>query len=147
MAIQFKKANQEDHEVVMNIWVDSARATHHFLKEDDFLSIEDKLRTIYLHQIKDLWLISVEGEMVGFLGMDENKVEMLFIHSSAMKKGLGRAALDFARTRCSDLLVDVNEQNESGVKFYLHYGFEIIGRSEMDGEGMPYPLLHLKLSS
>lgn len=143
--IEFKKATQKEHEQIMQIWVKSVRATHHFLSEEDLLSITQKLRDLYLNQIEDLWLIMNDNQPKGFLGMDENKVEMLFVHPDAMGKGLGRAALDFARARHNDLLVDVNEQNEAGVSFYQYYGFEVIGRSQTDGEGMPYPILHLKM--
>ena len=39
----------------------------------------------------------------------------------------------------------MNEQNEQAVGFYLHQGFVIAGRSELDGTGKPYPILHLQL--
>jgi putative acetyltransferase len=41
--------------------------------------------------------------------------------------------------------VDVNEQNPQGVGFYRHMGFEQVGRSELDGQGNPFPLLHMRL--
>jgi putative acetyltransferase len=41
--------------------------------------------------------------------------------------------------------VDVNEQNEQAVGFYLKIGAEIIGSSELDGLGKPFPLLHTRL--
>ncbi len=40
---------------------------------------------------------------------------------------------------------DVETQVDAG--FYLHTGFEIVGRSERDGLGKPYPLLHLHLAT
>lgn len=43
--------------------------------------------------------------------------------------------------------VDVNEQNVSAAGFYLHRGFEVVGRSETDEAGRPYPLLHLRLGA
>jgi putative acetyltransferase len=42
--------------------------------------------------------------------------------------------------------VDVNEQNPQGVAFYRYMGFEPVGRSELDGQGNPFPLLHMRLS-
>ena len=42
--------------------------------------------------------------------------------------------------------LDVNEQNLQALGFYLKQGFEVIGRSEVDGMGQPYPLLHMRLS-
>ena len=41
--------------------------------------------------------------------------------------------------------LDVNEQNPQALGFYLHEGFEVVGRSQTDGLGQPYPLLHLRL--
>lgn len=41
--------------------------------------------------------------------------------------------------------VDVNEQNVQGVGFYTHKGFDIFKRSELDEQGNPFPILHMKL--
>jgi len=41
--------------------------------------------------------------------------------------------------------VDVNEQNPQAIGFYEHIRFEIINRSELDGLGKPYPILHMQL--
>lgn len=43
--------------------------------------------------------------------------------------------------------LDVDEQNAQAVGFYLHYGFQVVGRSETDGMGEPFPLLHMRLRS
>jgi putative acetyltransferase len=42
--------------------------------------------------------------------------------------------------------VDVNEQNHQAFGFYQRFGFAVTGRSDTDGQGKPYPLLHLGLS-
>ena len=82
---------------------------------------------------------------MGFIGIAENHVEMLFIEPDLRGKGIGRALLDHARRSRNRISVDVNEQNPEAVGFYLHYGFVQTGRSQLDGEGRPFPLLHLKL--
>lgn len=38
---------------------------------------------------------------------------------------------------------DVNEHSPRAVSFYLANGFVIHSRSETDGQGNPFPLLHL----
>ena len=75
------------------------------------------------------------------------QVEMLFVDPAFQRRGIGRALLDFARRRWPCLLLDVNEQNGAAAQFYFKYGFTAIGRSELDGQGRPYPLLHLCLQS
>jgi putative acetyltransferase len=41
------------------------------------------------------------------------------------------------------MTTDVNEQNAQAVGFYEHMGFTRTGRSPLDGQGRPYPLIHL----
>lgn len=41
--------------------------------------------------------------------------------------------------------VDVNEQNNHALGFYEHIGFKVVGRSPLDGQGEPYPILHMAL--
>jgi putative acetyltransferase len=40
----------------------------------------------------------------------------------------------------------VNEQNPAACRFYQACGFVVIGRSEVDDAGRPYPLLHMRLA-
>lgn len=49
------------------------------------------------------------------------------------------------RLKGPGLQVDVNEQNPKAHTFYKKYGFVQIGRSELDGSGKPFPLIHMQL--
>ena len=40
-----------------------------------------------------------------------------------------------------------NNNNNNAITFYTNNGFSVFGRSETDGTGKPYPLLHMKLRS
>ncbi|MGA8135511.1 MAG: GNAT family N-acetyltransferase [Pseudomonas gingeri] len=94
----------------------------------------------------ELWVaVDAKDCPQGFIGLNENHVEMLFIEPDLRGKGVGRALLDHARSSRSQMSVDVNEQNPEAAGFYLHYGFIQTGRSPLDGEGRPFPLLHLSL--
>ena len=53
--------------------------------------------------------------------------------------------MEYARDKKHMDKVDVNEQNEKALQFYLHLGFQIIGRDETDSMGKPFPILHLQL--
>jgi putative acetyltransferase len=57
---------------------------------------------------------------------------------------VGKSLLMFAINELNAIELDVNEQNPQAIGFYLKQGFEVIGRSETDGLGEPYPLLHLR---
>jgi putative acetyltransferase len=48
------------------------------------------------------------------------------------------------RCGCRERLIpDVSEQNPQAAGFSVRQGFVAVGRSETDGEGRPFPLLHL----
>ncbi|MDD2090335.1 acetyltransferase [Pseudomonas guariconensis] len=140
-----RQATNADHPHLLNIWLRSVRATHHFLQESDIEELLPQLRDIYLPAV-ELWVaVDAEDCPLGFVGLSENHVEMLFIEPGLRGKGIGRTLLDHARRSRSQMSVDVNEQNPDAVGFYLHYGFIQTGRSPLDGEGRPFPLLHLSL--
>lgn len=140
-----RQATNADHPLLLNIWQRSVRATHHFLQESVIEELLPQLRDNYLPAV-ELWVaVDTEDSPLGFIGLNENHVEMLFIEPDLRGKGIGRALLDHARSSRKQMSVDVNEQNPEAVGFYLHYGFVQTGRSPLDGEGRPFPLLHLSL--
>lgn len=140
-----RQATNADHPLLLDLWLRSVRATHHFLQPSDIDALLPQLRDVYLPAV-ELWVAVDEQERpLGFIGLNEKHVEMLFIEPDLRGQGIGRALLDHARRSKGELSVDVNEQNPKAVGFYLHYGFVQTGRSPLDGEGRPFPLLHLSL--
>ena len=102
--------------------------------------VRDGLSAVPLIAARD-----VRGRIDGFAGVAGDMLEMLFVHARARGRGIGRAlllrAVDAGVTR-----LDVNEQNPDGLGFYRHMGFEVVGRSPVDGQGRPFPLLHMSLA-
>jgi putative acetyltransferase len=79
------------------------------------------------------------------MGVERDKIEMLFVAPQARGTGIGRQLISYAVNELNARYVDVNEQNPQAVGFYEKMGFEIFGRSELDAQGNPYPLLHMRL--
>ena len=135
-----------DDPVLGTLWERSVRATHDFLSEDDIQRLLPLVRDCYLPMpALEVWVYEDTQGIGGFVGTGGNNVEMLFIDPNRRGQGIGRQLLDFVRARHDTLRVDVNEQNPQAVGFYLHYGFIQTGRSPVDGEGKPFPLLHMAL--
>ncbi len=132
----------DTHELTA-LWQAAVEATHDFLNADDIAHYHDQVRDIYLPAL-EVWVATDNtGAALGFIGLAENKVEMLFVDPMMHKQGTGRALLDHAHKLKGLLSVDVNEQNPQALGFYLKYGFTRTGRSETDSEGKPFPLIHL----
>jgi putative acetyltransferase len=136
----------EEFTRVVEVWEASVRATHHFVTEANIQFFKPLVRKALAAMAALACVRDDEGQVAGFIGVACGKVEMLFLAPSYRGQGGGRRLLRYAVTRLGARTVDVNEQNEQAVGFYLRMGFEVVGRSELDGTGKPYPLLHLQLS-
>jgi putative acetyltransferase len=136
----------EDFSRVVDVWEASVRATHDFVSEDDIQFFRPLVRD-GLRAVAQLACVRDErGAVVGFAGVTGVKVEMLFVHPDWRGQGIGRRLLLHAATVFGAQMLDVNEQNPQAVGFYLRMGFEVVGRSELDDFGKPYPLLHMRLA-
>lgn len=140
------KVKPDEHDTLLDIWESSVRATHHFLKEENILFYK---QTIHEHKYFEMVELACvrdkNGNILGFLGTNEDNLEMLFVHANSIGKGIGRALLNHAINEVKITKVDVNEQNTQAVGFYLHHGFKTVNRSELDGTGKPFPILHMEL--
>lgn len=139
-----QRASTHNFEEILVIWEASVRATHHFLKEEDILFYKPLIRNKYLYAVELFCFKDKHDKILGFLGSSEDKIEMLFIHPSYKEKGIGKALLRYAVETLGIHKVDVNEQNEQALGFYKHFGFTVVGRTELDGMGKPYPILYLE---
>ncbi|WP_406704030.1 acetyltransferase [Sodalis sp.] len=133
-----------DNPLLVALWERSVRASHHFLRETDIDALRTLVAQRYLPAL-DVW-VAEEGQhgLRGFIGLSDNHVEMLFIEAAARGGGIGQRLLDYAVALRGDLTLDVNEQNHQALGFYQHYGFVQTGRSEVDAQGNPFPLLHMQ---
>ncbi|MCH7296793.1 GNAT family N-acetyltransferase [Acinetobacter higginsii] len=140
------KASQDDHLTLLNIWEKSVRATHDFLPETMIAELKPLILNEYFHHVQ-LNKYVIDQQIVGFLGTSDDNIEMLFILPEYRRSGIGKALLDFAVKQLQIYKVDVNEQNLQAVNFYQKMGFHTMSRSELDGQGNPYPLLHLQITA
>ena len=140
-----QKAAENDFTEITEVWEASVRASHHFLTNEDILFFKPLIPE-YLKSVKLYCARNEEKLITAFLGTADDKIEMLFVHPSQMGKGIGKRLLHFAIENLKARRVDVNEQNEKAVGFYLHSGFVVRSRDELDGLGKPFPILHLELA-
>lgn len=138
-----RRAAAEDFSALAALWRRSVEATHDFLLPGDLERIGAQMADVYLPGVGEVWLAEAPVAPAGFLGCDGPHVQMLFVEPEFFGRGVGGALLRHARNRHGALHLEVNEQNARALAFYQRQGFEITGRSPLDSEGRPYPLLHL----
>jgi len=125
------------------IWRSAVDATHGFVSADDLDQIEAAMPAEYLPSVQ-LTVAEVDGQLVGFAGTAAHRLEMLFVENAFRGGGIGSALLEYVVQEQGVTELDVNEQNPHAVAFYASRGFAVIGRSETDEAGYPYPLLHMR---
>nr|WP_295273551.1 GNAT family N-acetyltransferase [uncultured Blautia sp.] len=144
--VQVQERTQQLIRQLLNVWESSVRATHDFLSEEEIIKIREYV-PMAIENVEHLIIAEKEsGEPAAFMGIDGNRLEMLFLSPEARGKGLGKRLLQYGIETYNIQELTVNEQNPQAVGFYEHMGFQTYKRTDHDEEGNPYPLLYMRLS-
>jgi putative acetyltransferase len=145
--VRIRRGTPEDVTRALEIWRSAVDATHRFLTPEDRREIDVIVAEQFLPNA-GLWLAIDDADRpMGFMTMHGSAIDALFVDAAAHGQGYGTLLVDHARSLHPNLTVDANEQAANAVAFYLSRGFRAVGRSEIDGEGRPYPLIHLALAA
>lgn len=142
--VQINKRDSILVQKLLDVWESSVKTTHLFLSVDEINNIKQ-----YVPQaIKDVSILVIaenkNGNPVGFMGVDDKRLEMLFVLDKYRGQGIGKQLLQYGIENYSINELTVNEQNPRAKGFYEHMGFEVYKRTELDEQGNPYPLLYMK---
>ncbi len=127
---------------LIDVWEKAVRSTHHFLAEEDLDYYRSRIRDIYFDAV-DLYVVR-NPNVLAFMGLSDDMIEMLFVLPSEQGKGYGSALLNFAFEEKHIRKIDVNEQNTEAYQFYINRGYHAVSRDEVDADGKPYPIIHLE---
>lgn len=147
--LQLEVPRAGDFDQLTELWEGAVRATHRFLDDAEIANLRPFVREHYLPGAN---LIGIrdrdrddDGTWLAFMGVSGDELEALFVHHDAHRRGIGRRLAEHAIHALGVKRVDVNEQNPGAVAFYERMGFTVAGRSERDGQGRPFPILHMRM--
>jgi putative acetyltransferase len=143
--MKVRRGGAADIPRALAIWRDAVDATHGFLTPEHRAEI-DEIVVGWLPTV-ERWMIDDGGRPAGFLVMDGDMIDALFVDPALHGRGFGTALLNHALTLSPAATVDASEQASNALAFYLARGFVVTGRSETDPQGRPYPLVHLRYPS
>ena len=145
----WKKNKEERKENFINqlleVWEDSVKATHTFLSNEEIEKIKEYVPQALIGISHLIIETDKKGIPIAFMGIEENKLEMLFIKNSERGKGIGKQLLNYGIENCGVNDLAVNEDNPQAKEFYEHMGFKVYQRHELDDQGNPYPVLYMRL--
>ena len=140
---ELKVRKKETIKELYDIWEKSVRATHLFLTENDIKNISQYVMPA-LKKVENLIILEYKNKIAGFIGIENKKIEMLFLDPVNAGLGFGRKLIEYAKKNYRVNEVAVNEQNENAYKFYEHMGFKVYKRSEYDEQGNSFPILYMR---
>ena len=141
--LKIKALDQETENKLLVIWESSVRATHNFLSDPEINNIK-KYVPHALRRVSHLIVAYDENEPVAFMGINDLKLEMLFVAANQRGTGIGKALITYGINNLDINELAVNEQNPGARGFYEHMGFKAVERFEFNDQGNPYPILIMK---
>ena len=130
---------------LLEVWESSVRATHLFLSENEIENIKQYVPQALKEVTYLIIVVNEANNPIAFMGIENNKLEMLFVSADERGKGIGTQLMQYGIKKYSVNELTVNEQNPNAKRFYKHNGFEVYKRTETDEQGNPYPLLYMKI--
>ena len=109
----------------MQIWLHGNLDAHAFIAAsfwtEHFEMVHDLLpqAELYVHENE------APRQIDGFIGLTENHIEGIFVAKSARSKGIGRALLEYAKSRKPRLTLSVYQKNERALAFYRREQFAV----------------------
>ena len=126
-----------------SVWESSVTATHDFLSPSEIAAIKSYIPQALI-DVPHLIIAEAKDRPIAFMGIAEQKLEMLFLAPEWRGHGLGKLLLLYGIEHHQIMEVTVNEQNPLAQGFYEHMGFRTHKRTKHDEQGAPYPLLYMK---
>jgi len=118
-----RKFENKDIESVMNIWKNENIKAHNFIKkeywENNYEYVKNMLPNAEVYVYED------NNEIIGFIGMNRNYIEGIFVSSDYQDKGIGTQLLNKGKENKNSLKLSVYKKNVNAINFYKKNGFKI----------------------
>lgn len=118
-------AAQNDYSHLIDIWLEASIKAHHFIDSSFWINSAQKMKDIYLPSSKT-WILEDESYSIkGFVSVVDHHIAALFISPAHQGEGYGSTLLQFIKTKCDQLSLNVYALNEQAIHFYQKHGFRI----------------------
>tara|TARA_B110000208_G_scaffold9886_1_gene12573 strand:- start:383 stop:829 length:447 start_codon:yes stop_codon:yes gene_type:complete len=134
--LEFKVGTGSDAVEISQMLEDWAEATSWIPQVHSALERADYGRWLLDHT--KVTILRHEGQSVGFLALEDNIVQSLYIKDGFQRLGFGQAAMRYAQEQFNELRLWVFQANDGAQQFYQKMGFEALETS--DGQDNDYGL-------
>ena len=122
-----RELRKADINKVANIWLDTNITAHYFIPaqywQNNFELVKELLlqATVYVYEHNQ--------EIQGFIGLNDEYVEGIFVSDEMQSRGIGKILLDYIKDKKDRLQLKVYQKNVRAMSFYQREGFTIQSES------------------
>ena len=136
MSLHFTRADLSDATEISAILEEWYLANSWIPPVHDPVERADYGRVLLDHS--EVTMLHWRGQCVGFLALERDIVQSLYIRSQFQRRGFGRAAMSYAQSQCDQLRLWVFQSDRRAQGFYRSLGFQVVETS--DGQDNDYNL-------
>lgn len=112
---------EKDVDIVAKIWLETNIKAHVFVASNYWKEHYEIIKDMFLQA--EVYVYEIEKEIMGFIGLDKEYIEGIFVLDQYQKRGIGKALLNHVKARKEHLSLNVYHKNLNAILFYQREGF------------------------
>lgn len=120
-----RRLEHRDLEDVVRIWLEASLAAHDFIPAAYWQEKTTDMRDTYLLQSETFVYENERLQPSGFLSLVDNYIAAVFVAPDMQGQGIGKALIQYAKSKHTILSLGVYSRNRKSVEFYLRQGFVV----------------------
>ena len=118
-----RKFEKNDINPVMQIWKNENIKAHKFISKEYWKNNYNYVKEILPNA--EIYVYVLKENIVGFIGINENYIEGIFIDTNNQWKGIGTSLLNKVKENRDNLTLSVYKKNINAINFYKKNDFII----------------------
>ena len=112
---------EKDVDIVAKIWLETNIKAHVFVASSYWEEHYEMVKDMFLQA--EVYVYEIEKEIMGFIGLDKEYIEGIFVLDQYQKRGIGKALLNHVKAKKEHLSLNVYQKNLNAILFYQREGF------------------------
>ncbi len=122
-----RKFEDNDIDDLMQIWKSANIKAHNFISNEYWENNYEYVKNILPNV--EIYVFIVKEEIVGFVGVNNNYIEGIFVDTNNQSNGIGTSLLNKVKESRSNLTLSVYKKNTKAINFYKENDFIITSES------------------
>ncbi len=122
-----RKFEDNDINEILQIWKSENIKAHKFISkeywENNYNYVKEILPTA------EVYVYILDGKILGFVGLDNNYIQGIFVNTYNQCNGIGTALLNKVKENRNTLTLSVYKKNINAINFYKKNNFVIVSQN------------------